>query len=113
MSHHVVNPAVQYIVMIICLINAVVLTWHLMKSGGAVERSKLAQHLLTNAAVCIVAGLIAIVDQEWFFMWINAAVTAVSLILWWHIGGGDGTKRRLKKLKEKFVGKRRTAPVTA
>lgn len=43
----------------------------------------------------------------------QAVLAGFMLWLWWRNGGGDGTKRRLKKLKERFEGTRRTAPVTA
>lgn len=33
--------------------------------------------------------------------------------IWWNGGGGDDTKRRLRKLAEKFEGVRRTAPQAA
>lgn len=41
---------------------------------------------------------------------INAASGAVSAYLWWKGGGGDETKRRLRKLRRSFTGSRRTAP---
>lgn len=33
--------------------------------------------------------------------------------LWWHSGGGDGTKRRLRRLAGRFHSVRRTAPAGA
>jgi hypothetical protein len=44
---------------------------------------------------------------------LNAACCAWYLWLWWHSGGGDGTKRRLRRLRTRFTGVRRTAPATA
>jgi hypothetical protein len=41
---------------------------------------------------------------------ISAAVMALSLWQWWNSGGGDDTKRRLRKWARKFQGVRRTAP---
>jgi hypothetical protein len=41
----------------------------------------------------------------------HAALGAGAAWLWWHDGGGDGTKRRLKSWARKFRGVRRTAPV--
>lgn len=42
-----------------------------------------------------------------------AAMCAYCLWLWWRNGGGDGTKRRLRELREKFTPARRTAPAAA
>lgn len=44
---------------------------------------------------------------------LNAAACAWCLWKWWRDGGGDGTKRRLRKLRARFVGVRRTAPAAA
>lgn len=41
---------------------------------------------------------------------IDAAFFAVWAYQWWKGGGGNGTKRRLKKLARKFTPVRRTAP---
>jgi hypothetical protein len=40
----------------------------------------------------------------------QAAYTAFWAWQWWKGGGGDGTKRRLKKWARKFTPMRRTAP---
>lgn len=40
----------------------------------------------------------------------NVAVMIWYGMDWWRNGGGDGTKRRLKKVAKKFEGVRRTAP---
>jgi hypothetical protein len=42
---------------------------------------------------------------------INAAGFALSVWLWWRDGGGDDTKRRLRRWARKCEGVRRTAPV--
>jgi len=39
-----------------------------------------------------------------------AALGAVNAWIWWHGGGGDGTRRRLKSWASRFRGVRRTAP---
>lgn len=39
--------------------------------------------------------------------------TALFAWLWWHSGGGDGTRRRLKSWAGRFQGVRRTAPSNA
>ena len=41
---------------------------------------------------------------------VQAAFCAVFAYFWWHRGGGDGTRRRLRSLRRKFSGVRRTAP---
>lgn len=41
---------------------------------------------------------------------ILAGLTALQLWLWWNSGGGDGTRRRLRKWARQFQGTRRTAP---
>jgi hypothetical protein len=41
---------------------------------------------------------------------VNAAALAWALWLWWNGGGGDGTRRRLRRLAGRFQGVRRTAP---
>ena len=39
-----------------------------------------------------------------------AALGAINAWGWWHGGGGDGTRRRLKSWARRFQGVRRTAP---
>lgn len=39
----------------------------------------------------------------------NAWLCGWFTYLWWH-GGGDGTRRRLRSLRRRFTGVRRTAP---
>jgi membrane protein implicated in regulation of membrane protease activity len=39
-----------------------------------------------------------------------AAMGAVNAWLWWNGGGGDGTRRRLRRWARRFQGVRRTAP---
>lgn len=112
MSHHdVVNPAVGYLLMVPMFWNIFLLMRGALKGVHTWEEN--AKRSLMNAACCLVAGLIAFADQEWPPMWVDAALVAMSLISWWISGGGGRTKKRLKKLKEKFAGKRRTAPQTA
>lgn len=43
----------------------------------------------------------------------SASAGALFAWLWWHGGGGNDTKRKLRKARAKFVPTRRTAPVTA
>ena len=50
-------------------------------------------------------------DQLWAV--IDAACFAWFAWSWWNGGGGDDTKRRLRRWVRKFEGVRRTAPVGA
>lgn len=112
MSHHdIVNPYVGYLLLVPMFWNMFLLVRNALK--GVHTREENAKRALMNAACCLVGGLIAFADQEWAPMWLDAFLMALSLIVWWISGGGGRTKKRLKKLKEKFVAKRRTAPVTA
>ena len=43
-------------------------------------------------------------------VYLHAALGAWSAWSWWHGGGGDGTRRRLKSWARRFQGVRRTAP---
>jgi hypothetical protein len=42
-----------------------------------------------------------------------AGLAAIYTWLWWRSGGGDDTKRRLRRLRGRFAGMRRTAPAAA
>jgi len=44
---------------------------------------------------------------------LNAGSCGMFIWLWWRSGGGDDTKRRLRKLGQAFTGVRRTAPAAA
>jgi hypothetical protein len=44
---------------------------------------------------------------------LDAAFGAYWAWVWWNAGGGDDTKRRLRKLARKFTPVRRTAPATS
>jgi len=43
---------------------------------------------------------------------VSGTIGAWFALSWWRGGGGDDTKRRLRKLREKFTPARRTAPAT-
>lgn len=61
----------------------------------------------------VVAGLCALVYGLLGFAFLSRYCTfccAVSAWAWWRHGGGDGTKRRLRALRKRFAGVRRTAP---
>jgi hypothetical protein len=42
---------------------------------------------------------------------VDSAFAGFYVWAWWHSGGGDGTKRRLRSWTRRFRGVRRTAPV--
>lgn len=58
-------------------------------------------------------AVISIGEGYYLAAWIHAALTAWHAHFWWHGGGGDGTKRRLRSLGRRFAPVRRTAPVGA
>jgi hypothetical protein len=59
-------------------------------------------------------NLTACVSFGWYSAGsISAAASALSAWMWWHSGGGDGTKRRMRQWAAKFQGVRRTAPAAA
>ncbi|MEV6421867.1 hypothetical protein [Streptomyces sp. NPDC051662] len=41
---------------------------------------------------------------------VDAGLAAYFVHDWWHRGGGDGTRRRLRRLRNSFRAPRRTAP---
>lgn len=57
--------------------------------------------------------LVCVLQHRVFWSYFAAIFTAWWLYDWWHSGGGDDTKKRLRKLKRKFQPMRRMAPVTA
>lgn len=59
------------------------------------------------------SGIQSIREGSWFFALLDAALCAVFAWLWWRGGGGDDTRRRLRQLRRRFEGVRRTAPATA
>jgi hypothetical protein len=60
--------------------------------------------------VYTVAGVLAIAAGWQSTSYIIAGGTALFARLWWHSGGGAGTRRRLKSWASRFRGVRRTAP---
>lgn len=102
-----VNPFVGYTLEFCAFVNLGVLIYQLINGKANVQR-----FWMYAAACSLVSGLIDIANSDWTSMWVDAAFMAYDLIMWWFAGGGNDTKRRLRKLKEKFEGKRRTAPVT-
>ncbi|MCM1977168.1 hypothetical protein [Streptomyces sp. G1] len=60
----------------------------------------------------LLGGIHSVREGDWFSALINAALCAGFAWLWWHNGGGDGTRRRLHQLRRRFQSVRRTAPAT-
>ncbi|MFC8332794.1 hypothetical protein [Streptomyces olivaceus] len=58
----------------------------------------------------IPAAIISGTSEIWALL--SAAMGAWMTWLWWHSGGGDGPRRRLRRLAGRFTGVRRTAPTT-
>ncbi|MYR93068.1 MULTISPECIES: hypothetical protein [unclassified Streptomyces] len=68
------------------------------------------------AAIAVASALLTIwriaADQEPSTTIIQAVGTAIYAYLWWHNGGGNDTRRRLREAARPFKAVRRTAPVT-
>ncbi len=64
----------------------------------------------TMAILNALAGVLCAVNGWTSNVYLMAAATALFAWLWWHSGGGDGTRRRLKSWAGRFQGVRRTAP---
>jgi hypothetical protein len=77
------------------------------------NREKILRANLWNAVLNVICGILALATHTLPAAYLHGGLAALCLFIWWHGGGGKNTKRRLKKLKEKFVGNRRTAPQTA
>jgi hypothetical protein len=92
-------------------------------AGGAVLAAALAAFLLGrigwrtlhggDAAANALILLGNVIDGSTTLASASAAVMALSLWHWWNSGGGDDTKRRLRKWARGFRPVRRTAPAGA
>lgn len=110
MSHHyAVNPWVALVPMFIALAQGLLMLPAIANRDAA----KISRAALRMAACLGIGSVVWYANGNDWIGTSNAFMCAAWLTIWWLTGGGDNTKRRLKKLKEKFVGKRRTAPVTA
>jgi hypothetical protein len=56
------------------------------------------------------SGVLCAVNGWTTVLYLNAGFVAWHAWLWWHSGGGDGPKRRLRSWARRFQGVRRTAP---
>jgi len=66
--------------------------------------------LATGSLLCYTVS--AILADDTPIALLEATFTGVAAWAWWTRGGGDGTKRRLRRLRARFRAVRRTAPVT-
>lgn len=87
-------------------------------AGGALAGYFLGRISETTAnAVWAVAnflsGIAFVLESDPFWACWCAGISAWCAYSWWHGGGGDGTRRRLKKWARRFQGVRRTAPSNA
>jgi hypothetical protein len=57
--------------------------------------------------LCLVSD---VMDANQFTATLSGAICAYCAWGWWNSGGGNGTKRRLRALRRRFQGVRRTAP---
>lgn len=76
-------------------------------------RLTMKQSNLTMAVLSTMNTVAAHLIHVLILQYTHAALAAAFWALWWFTGGGDDTKRRLRELKKKFEGVRRTAPVMA
>lgn len=78
----------------------------LMQTGRITTR----QYAGWMAISYVAGGVLCAVNGWTSVLYLFAGGTALFVWLWWHSGGGDGTKRRLKSWAGRFQGTRRTAP---
>ncbi|WP_326804911.1 hypothetical protein OIE49_29440 [Streptomyces sp. NBC_01788] len=91
--------------------------------GGGLLACAVAGRLTGRIAPHTTAGLAGLANSLisiqsireglWLTGLFNGAVCAFCLYVWWHGGGGDGTRRRLRQLRRSFKAVRRTAPTSA
>ena len=70
------------------------------------------QHAILNGTTHCLTTLLAYHAGNVVCAIIYGFDTAFYVWIWWRNGGGDDTKRRLRDVKKRFEGVRRTAPVT-
>lgn len=110
MSHHdVVSSWVAVTPMVFALVQGLLALPAIANRDAA----RISRAALRMAACLGISSVIWYANGNDWVGTSNAFLCAIWLLIWWKTGGGNNTKRRLKKLKEKFVAKRRTAPVTA
>lgn len=86
-----------------CAMTASTLAWLTGRITLVSHSGLMASLNATCTVVCALAGWASV-------SYIAAASTALYGWTWWHGGGGDGPRRRLKSWLRRFQGARRTAP---
>ena len=76
----------------------------------AAQRITVRQYAGWMAVAYLPVSVLSAVNGWRSILYLCAGATALFVWLWWHSGGGDGTKRRLKRWAVRFQGVRRTAP---
>lgn len=84
-----------------------------VRSGGKFA-SRRAWFLICAGYALFQGQVISLDPANWGdASWVFRAAGLICLYGWWKNGGGDDTKRRLRKLRKKFQPTRRTAPQSA
>ena len=78
-------------------------------AGRITRRRALAAEIASD--VLLLAGSVLAGDRIAAGLW--SACLAIDIHRWWRNGGGNGTKRRFRRLRERFTSVRRTAPAAA
>ena len=86
-----------------CVITTVTI---LMLTGRITVR----QYAGWMATTYALSGVLCAVARWTTVLYLDAGGVALFVWLWWNSGGGDDTKRRLKRWARRFQGVRRTAP---
>jgi hypothetical protein len=86
------------------------LTWIPLGLGFFTGRPSRKTAALLAALGWTMYGTASYMIGAWLNVLIAAGLGAGCLWLWWNDGGGDDTKRRLKRWARKFTPVRRTAP---
>ena len=89
----------------------ILLAWGCIAGAVAAVWQRSNAWLLWLSGMYAFYGIADMISHGTIAACIMAALCAVFLWLWWTSGGGKKTKRRLKKAR-RFIGVRRTAPVT-
>lgn len=80
----------------------------------ATDRGMRATPYYAAAAIAFgLSGVLLALDGGTIPTVLAAGAAAAHACAWWHDGGGDGTRRRLKAWSSRFHGIRRTAPSSA
>lgn len=99
--------------------SGVIIQWMAFTLCGVIIILALLGRVTYKAASLVIAMIWAIytvvdvMTGQHIASYIDAVMCVGYLYKWWKHGGGDDTKRRLRRLKEAFKPVRRTAPAAA